>query len=171
MRRTKEIELKMGRIFCKSQNGNMTLTRSMDKKLISVVNFNPNHDYGQYFKVVAFTAQKLDKHELNDKLGDGMNNYYSLMKDTFHELVQVQFIGQSQYVMLTYIEKIEDKKAKKYVVFDAANGNQVFQYGGAIEDLELKIKKEDISWHKGLPEDRHVTIYLLGILVKEIREE
>lgn len=66
----------------------MTLTRSMDKKLVSIVNFDPDDNFGQYFKVLAFTV-KLEKYDLNDKLDDGLNNYYSKIKNYFDELVQI----------------------------------------------------------------------------------
>jgi hypothetical protein len=40
LRRITETELKMGRKFKESRNGNMMLTRSKNKKLISLVNFD-----------------------------------------------------------------------------------------------------------------------------------
>ena len=99
-----EVELAMGRNFIPSHKGNMTLTRSMDKKLVSLVNFDRDDNFGQYFKVLAFTV-KLEKYELNDKLDDGLNNYYTKIKNYFDELVEARFIGQCQYLMLTYFEK------------------------------------------------------------------
>ena len=40
MKRIGEVDIKMGRKFFPSKNGNMTLTRSYDKKLISLANFD-----------------------------------------------------------------------------------------------------------------------------------
>ena len=39
MRRVNEVDVQMGRKFFSSQDGNMSLTRSYDKKLISLANF------------------------------------------------------------------------------------------------------------------------------------
>ena len=41
MQRSHEVEAKMGGYFNKSMNGSMVLTRSLDKKLISLCNFDP----------------------------------------------------------------------------------------------------------------------------------
>lgn len=50
-----EVDLNMGRKFFPSQNGNMVLTRSKDKKIVSLTNFDKNDKNGQYFKVMAWT--------------------------------------------------------------------------------------------------------------------
>lgn len=42
MQRLNQIETRMGRTFFKSINGNMTLTRSRDKRVVSMVNFDRN---------------------------------------------------------------------------------------------------------------------------------
>lgn len=47
----------MGRKFFPSENGNMVLTRSKDKKIISLTNFNEWDDNGQYFKISAWTIK------------------------------------------------------------------------------------------------------------------
>ena len=57
MRRIGEVELQMGRNFIPSGKGNMNLVRSMDKKIVSIVNFDPDDKFGQYFKVLAFTIK------------------------------------------------------------------------------------------------------------------
>jgi hypothetical protein len=47
----------MGRKFFSSENGNMVLTRSKDKKIISLTNFDPYDDHGKYFKIAAWTIK------------------------------------------------------------------------------------------------------------------
>jgi hypothetical protein len=45
----------MGRKFISAGNGNMTLTRSKDKKIVSVTNFDRENRKGDYFKILAWT--------------------------------------------------------------------------------------------------------------------
>lgn len=62
------------------------------------------------------------------------------------------------------------KKARKYVIFDAKSGEVKFEYGGVKEFLEVTLNQEEVpSEISG--EERKITIYDLGLLVKEIREE
>ena len=75
----------MGRKFFPSENGNMVLTRSKDKKVVSLTNFDPNDNCGEYFKTLAWT-NKLKKFETADNfesLNNGMNAYYTRVKDSF----------------------------------------------------------------------------------------
>jgi hypothetical protein len=67
MRRFAEVDVDMGRRFFSSQDGNMTLTRSYDKKLISLANFEREHENKEYFKIKAWTT-KLGAFDLNQKL-------------------------------------------------------------------------------------------------------
>ena len=46
MQRRGEVDLNMGRQYFPAKNGNMVLTRSKDKKLVSVTNFNKKDKYG-----------------------------------------------------------------------------------------------------------------------------
>jgi hypothetical protein len=64
MRRFAEVDVDMGRRFFSSQDGNMTLTRSYDKKLISLANFEQEHANKEYFKIKAWTT-KLGAFDLN----------------------------------------------------------------------------------------------------------
>ena len=57
MRRFAEVDVEMGRRFFSSQEGNMTLTRSYDKKLISLANFEHKHEHKEYFKIKAWTTK------------------------------------------------------------------------------------------------------------------
>lgn len=58
-------------------------------------------------------------------------------------------------------EKIEFRKAKKYVFFDAQTGEIVLTYGG-VSSVDIFMKGRD---------DNKVQIYLLDMVIKEIREE
>ena len=94
----------MGRNFMPTKNGNMQLTRSRDKSLISIVNFDKNDPCANYFKLMAWTV-KLVPHDVDVRLNEGMNLYLHGVKESFEELVEVVFVGRCQYVLLTYIEK------------------------------------------------------------------
>jgi len=85
MQRSIQVDVKMGRKFFPSDNGNMVLTRSKDKKVISLTNFDESDDNGEYFRTLAWT-NKLKKFETADEfqsLNIGMNAYYSKVKDSF----------------------------------------------------------------------------------------
>jgi hypothetical protein len=47
----------MGRKFFPSKNGNMVLTRSKDKKIISLTNFEKFHPNEEFFKIKAWTVK------------------------------------------------------------------------------------------------------------------
>ena len=106
MQRSNQVDVKMGRKFFQSKTGNMILTRSKDKKIISLTNFDCNDPDGEYFKTLAWTNKlrvfsTADNFEL---LNNGMNYYYREHEDTFDELVEVSFVGNSKFVQLIYIE-------------------------------------------------------------------
>jgi hypothetical protein len=82
----------MGRNFFPSKNGNMMLTRSRDKRRISLTNFDPKDPDGDYFKVLSWTT-KLQECPTNPLLNKGMNQYYATIKDSFYQLVEICFIG------------------------------------------------------------------------------
>ena len=103
MQRVHDVELKMGRRFFPSSSGNMTLTRSRDKTRIALVNFERHNVFGDFFKVMAWTV-KLAKVEVKQELNEGMNRYYSGVKNSFDELVEVAFVGRCDYVMMIYVE-------------------------------------------------------------------
>ena len=54
----------MGRDYKISKQGNMQLTRSYGKNLISLCNFDRNDENGQYFKVKAWTTS-LEPHKVS----------------------------------------------------------------------------------------------------------
>ena len=65
----------MGRTFFKSEHGNMVLTRSTDKRIVSLANFNRYDPDGEYFKMMAWNI-KLKPWDINPKLDKGLNEYY-----------------------------------------------------------------------------------------------
>lgn len=65
MQRSHQCNVKMGRKYFPAKNGNMMLTRSKDKKVISLVNFDRDNEMGEYFKVLAWT-NKLKMFSPND---------------------------------------------------------------------------------------------------------
>jgi len=145
MQRINEVEVKMGRKFFPSQDGNMTLTRSKDKKIISLVNFNEKDKLGNFFKVLAWTC-KLKAFNISEKLNEGMNQYFRyIQKDnTFDKLVEVSFVGNSKYVQLIYIEKqersMEEKQAyeKEIDEIKARNGGDKNKPGVGQESFQKR---------------------------------
>mgnify|MGYP001122590251 CR=1 FL=1 len=78
MQRSHQCNVKMGRKYFPAKNGNMMLTRSKDKKVISLVNFDRDNEKGEYFKVLAWT-NKLKMFSPNDHyeiLNSGLNMYF-----------------------------------------------------------------------------------------------
>ena len=82
----------------------MTLTRSRDKSLISLLNFDRQNMFGDYFKLLAWTI-KLVSVDVAQELNEGMSHYFSSISNNFDELVEVAFVGRCDYVMMIYIEK------------------------------------------------------------------
>lgn len=67
MQRINEHPLHMGRAFVPSLHGNMQFTRSRDKRLISIANFQRASPNGDHFKVLAWTT-KLKPFEVSEAL-------------------------------------------------------------------------------------------------------
>jgi hypothetical protein len=87
----------MGRKFSAAGNGNMVLTRSKDKKIVSVTNFDQDASDRLYFKTMAWTS-KLKPFLAGDELrhlDQGMSDYFHKIKDAFVELIEVSFVGNS----------------------------------------------------------------------------
>ena len=127
MRRFAEVDVDMGRRFFSSQDGNMTLTRSYDKKLISLANFEQAHANKEYFKIKAWTT-KLGAFECTyDQLNKGINEYFannvfidndeSQNKRSFDSLVSVTFANRSKIIEIVYHERAErdDKEQQDYL--------------------------------------------------------
>lgn len=102
--RVAETDLKMGRKFKESQNGNMMLTRSKNKKIFSVANFDYLDDKQEFFKILAWTT-KLKKFDVPSGLAKGMNEYFKQNKEFFAELIEISFCGDNKFVELVYVEK------------------------------------------------------------------
>ena len=82
-----EIDVKMGRKLIKPHNGNMSLTRSRDRKTITLTNFEKNNDSGQYFKVFAWNATNLKAFEITEEFHKAINRYYDNNKDIFGDVI------------------------------------------------------------------------------------
>ena len=109
MQRSAQVEMNMGRKFLQAGKGNMVLTRSKDKKIVSVTNFDQDAPDGEYFKTLAWTSKLkpfLAGEELRS-LDEGMSTYFHKIKDAFVELIEVSFVGSSKYVQLIYMEAKE----------------------------------------------------------------
>lgn len=52
-----ETDVRMGRKFMKPKGGNMCLTRSKDRRLISITNFEKDNSKGEYFRVYAWSTR------------------------------------------------------------------------------------------------------------------
>ena len=57
LQRNVQDTVRMGRKFFPSKDGNMVLTRSKDKKIISLTNFDRYDEDGNYFKIRAWTTK------------------------------------------------------------------------------------------------------------------
>lgn len=109
MQRTSQVDLNMGKKFLPTGKGNMVLTRSKDKKIVSVTNFDRDAPNGGYFKTLAWTSKLkpfLAGNELKN-LDEGMSAYFHEIKEAFVELIEVSFVGSSKYVQLIYMEAKE----------------------------------------------------------------
>jgi len=92
----------------------MKLTRSTDKKVFSLTRFDPNDSNGEYFHIKAWYS-RLRPFQISDKLNIGMNKFFDSIKENFSELVSVKFVGNCNYVLLTYIETALTSSEKKTV--------------------------------------------------------
>jgi len=81
----------------------MKLTRSADRKVFSLTNFDPNHPSGQYFYIKAWYSM-LKPFNISEQLMTGLNKYYEEMKSYFFDLIEVQFVCNCNFLLLTYIE-------------------------------------------------------------------
>lgn len=81
----------------------MTLTRSTDKRCISLVNFDFDNKNNEFFKLLAWTI-KLVPFEIPEVINEALSNYYRDNFEFFHELVEVQLVCNCKMVQLVYIE-------------------------------------------------------------------
>ena len=87
----------------------MVLTRSTNKQLISLVNFDRENKYDEFFKLFAWSSKLLKAHQISERLNYGLNGYFRRNQYKFHELIKVQFVGKNEYILLKYIEIVERK--------------------------------------------------------------
>lgn len=140
--------VKMGRKFFPSNDGNMVLTRSKDKKIISLTNFDRYDEDGNYFKIRAWTT-KLGKVAPDDNyrtLEHCMNMYFEKNRSTFDELIEVSFVGgnladegrRDKYVQLMYLEtrKRELPEQQEYERLMNQLKDKIEANGGTVKDTE-----------------------------------
>lgn len=129
---------------------------------------------------------------VNPELNASMSLHYNSVKEHFAQLEEIAFIGQCQYVKMTYVEtkmrslkeqqdfememddqlsssrrggeifqdRMEPRRGRKHVFFNAETGEKVFEYGGIQEPLEV------VNCNGAT-----VKAYEIGMLFKEIKEE
>jgi hypothetical protein len=108
MKKVNEVSIEMIRRFIPSKDGNMTLTRSTDKKVFSITNFDRYDPSDKFFLFQAWriNLKKWLPHSGSlDKLNEGLNQYFKKVVNNFEKLVQVQLVCQCHYVLLEYVEK------------------------------------------------------------------
>ena len=111
MMRTNEATIPMGRKFFSANDGNMTLTRSTDKRVISLVNFDSDNVDGEFFKLMAWSI-KLKTFDIPEEVNISLSNYYRDNLSFFKRLVEVQMVFNCKMVMMTYIE-IKDRSIEE----------------------------------------------------------
>lgn len=112
MQRCQEVDCKMGGYFSHTNHGCMELTRSLDKKLISLCNFDSTNPSKKYFNVKAWNVKKLRPFEIHSKLNKGLNKFFEENKESFDHLESVHFMGKNKYIQLVYVEK-RDRQFKE----------------------------------------------------------
>lgn len=90
----------------------MELTRSLDKKLISLCNFDSTNPSKNYFNVKAWNVKKLKPFEIHHKLNKGLNKFFEENKESFDHLESIHFMGKNKYIQMVYIEK-RDRQFKE----------------------------------------------------------
>lgn len=97
----------MNHRFVESKDGNMTLTRSTDKKVFSIVNFDKYEPNEKFFKLNAWriNLNKWLPHTGSmEKINEGLNQYYKKVVNNFERLISVQLVNNCHMVKLEYIE-------------------------------------------------------------------
>ena len=81
--------------------------------MVTLVNFDEENKNKEFFEVYAWNVKTLKPVAVKnavinfDKLHQIMNTYFEHIKDKFHELIEVQFVGVNDFVVLKYVEKKE----------------------------------------------------------------
>ena len=98
MQRTNEVEAHMGGFFNSTHHGCMELTRSFDKKLISLCNFDSTNPKGHFFNIKAWYVKKLKPFDIHHKLNVALNKFYSDNVDSFDHLESIHFLARNKYI-------------------------------------------------------------------------
>ena len=107
MKKVSETNLNMNHRFMDSKDGNMTLTRSTDKKVFSLVNFDKFDINDKFFKLQAWKINLktwLPSSGSLDQVNEGLNLYYKKVVNNFERLVSVQLVNNCNVVKLEYVE-------------------------------------------------------------------
>lgn len=123
MQQKNQVPINMGRNFFPSKNGNMMLTRSRDKRRISLTNFDPKDPDGKHFKVISWTT-KLVECPVNPALNEGMSKYFKTVTESFHQLVEICYVGQCKYLMMVYVESV-DRSLQDQQKYELAMSNYI----------------------------------------------
>jgi len=92
MKKANEVSLHMNNRFQGSKDGNMTLTRSTDKKVFSIVNFDRYDSNDKFFNFHAWRMNLktwLPHSGSYDALNEGLNQYYKKVINNFDKLESV----------------------------------------------------------------------------------
>lgn len=98
-----EVNANMGRKLLKPYLGNMSLTRSRDRKIVSVTNFEKDNKDGQYFRVYAWQVINLKTVEISEAFHKCINQYYVENRDIFGEVIEVSFCDKKRLIQLIYV--------------------------------------------------------------------
>ena len=133
MKKVSETNVGMNHRFMDSKDGNMTLTRSTDKKVFSLVNFDKYDPNDKFFKLQAWkiNLKKWLPHSGSlDQVNEGLNQYYKKVVNNFEKLVSVQLVNNCHVVKLEYIEQELTSEEMDALVM------KIFKYNRAKADAE-----------------------------------
>jgi hypothetical protein len=129
-------------------------------------------------KVIAWGLtddDKLEEYTNLDTVNKGICEYYETVKNSFMKLNEVKFIDSRNYVMLSYVEKVDKnpnyekfagkadmkayftpnnsmvKKANKYVIFSTSTGKPILEWGGCYFGINATSGTYDIYYLGLLP--------------------
>ena len=136
MQRCNEVDAKMGGYFNHTTNGNMQLTRSLDKKLISLCSFDSSNPEGHYFHVKAWLVRNLKSFKISIKLSHGLNHYYKENINSFDHMEQMFLINNNLHAVLVYVEK-RDRQFKEIQNYEV--------------DINKKVQNQNLKKHLEQP--------------------
>lgn len=194
MMRHNSITMNMGKKFFPSRDGNMTLTRSKDKKVFSVINFDQENKLGEYFKLMAWT-NKLDPFHFNPEINQHLSLYFNGIKEHFEYLEEVAFVVNNSYIKMSYVEMcmrpLKEQKEYDFLMADQTAGKDEGKFiNNAFSDSMnprrcrkhafFNTKTGKKVWEYGGVKDclevtncngKQVKVYEMAMLFKEIQEK